>query len=401
MTDPGVSAYPTAPVLTRSLTLACAVACGAMAGNMYLAQPLIGVIAPELHLSTRFAGLIVTLTQAGYGLGLLLIVPLADRTENRRLILASVAGTIAALLAVAAAPTAATFLAASMALGICSAGAQVIVPYAAALAPEERRGAAIGNVMAGLLAGIMLARPVASILTRFGGWRLVFRVEAGLMLAVAVWLAASLPSRMPEGRDRYGAILRSVGRLLATNRTVQRRAVYQGLAFAVFNIFWTAAPLVLVRNFGLGQAGVAVFAFAGAAGALAAPVAGRLGDRGHVRSGTALALATIALGCLMAGWSVALRSLAALVAFAVLIDAGTQINQVLGQRVIYGIAGAARGRVNAAYMTVLFLLGGCGSAIATLAYAAGGWWATMLTGAGLSLLALSFFATERRGGPAR
>lgn len=385
-----------APVLTRSITLACAVACGAMAANIYFAQPLIGVIAPELGVSARFAGLIVTLTQAGYGLGLLLLVPLADRVENRRLILASVAGAAAALLAVAAAPGARTFLAASMALGLCSAGAQVIVPYAAALAPEERRGATIGNVMAGLLAGIMLARPVASILTQWGGWRLVFRVEAGAMLAVAAWLAVALPRRVPEGRDRYGAILRSMGRLLATSPMLRRRAAYQGLAFAVFNMFWTVAPLVLARDFALGQGGIAAFALAGAAGALAAPVAGRLGDRGHVRAGTALALASVALGCVLAGWSVAAGSLAALVLFAILIDSATQVNQVLGQRVIYALAGAARGRVNAVYMTVLFLLGGGGSALATIAYAAGGWWATMLTGAGLALLALGYFATERR-----
>src|SRR5579859_1412553 len=160
--------------LTPAITFACAIACGIMVANLYYAQPLLGLIAPELHLRANVAGLIVTLTQLGYGGGLLLVVPLADRIENRKLILVTLGVTAVALAALAVAPSAWAFLAAAMAVGFFAAGAQVVVPYAASLVSEKTRGQAIGNVMSGLLAGIMLARPVASIIAEVAGWRAVF-----------------------------------------------------------------------------------------------------------------------------------------------------------------------------------------------------------------------------------
>jgi predicted MFS family arabinose efflux permease len=387
--------------LSPALTTACAVTCGAMVANLYYAQPLIDLIAPELHLSENISGLIVTLTQLGYGAGLLLIVSLADRVENRRLILVTLLCAAAALAGVAASSSAPLFLATSVAVGFCSAGAQVVVPFAASLAPEERRGRTIGNVMAGLLAGIMLARPASSMLADTFGWRAVFWVSAGLMLLLTGWLAKALPASNPShnraaAQTSYGQNLFSMGRILIATPALQRRAIYQGIVFAIFNIFWTAAPLMLSRSFGYGQQGIALFALAGAGGALAAPVAGRLGDRGYIRIGTGVALVTVALSCVASGWAASIHFLAALVVFAITLDAATQLNQVLGQRVIYSLAAEARGRMNAIYMTIVFLLGAGGSAVATLTYHHGGWWASMLAGGVLSLIVLAIFATERR-----
>jgi predicted MFS family arabinose efflux permease len=389
--------------LSPALTVACAATCGAMVANLYYAQPLIGLIAPELGLGGTVSGLIVTLTQLGYGAGLLLIVSLADRIENRRLILTTLLCAAAALAGVALSSSAAVFLAASVAVGFCSAGAQVVVPFASSLAPEEKRGRTIGNIMAGLLAGIMLARPAASMLTDTLGWRAVFWVSAGLMLLLSVWLARALPHSHGAGasgkaatRGGYGRIFVSMWRILMTTPALQRRAAYQGIVFAIFNIFWTAAPLMLASSFGYGQKGIALFALAGAGGALAAPLAGRLGDRGHVRLGTAVALGTVTISCVLAGWAAALPSLAALVVFAVTLDSATQVNQVLGQRVIYSLASEARGRMNAIYMTIVFLLGAGGSAVATFTYHHGGWWTSMLAAGALGLLALVIFATELR-----
>jgi predicted MFS family arabinose efflux permease len=387
--------------LSPALTVACAVACGAMVANLYYAQPLIDLIAPELRLSGNISGLIVTFTQLGYGAGLLLIVSLADRVENRRLILTTLICAAAALIGVAVSSSAPVFLAASVAVGFCSAGAQVVVPFAASLAPEERRGRTIGNVMAGLLAGIMLARPASSMLADTFGWRAVFWVSAGLMLVLTGWLAKALPEsgqadKRPRIRAGYGRILSSMWTILVTTLALQRRAIYQGIVFAIFNIFWTAAPLMLARSFGYGQQGIALFALAGAGGALAAPLAGRLGDRGHVRAGTAVALVTVMVSCVLSGWAAAIPSVAALVVFAVTLDAATQVNQVLGQRVIYSLPGEARGRMNAIYMTIVFLLGAGGSAVATLTYHHGGWWTSMLAASVLGLIVLGIFATEFR-----
>lgn len=380
--------------LTPAITFACAIACGIMVANLYYAQPLIGLIAPELHLRANVAGLIVTLTQLGYGGGLLLVVPLADRIENRKLILATLGVTAVALAALAAAPSAPAFLAAAMAVGFSAAGAQVVVPYAASLADEKTRGRTIGNVMSGLLAGIMLSRPMASMIAEIAGWRAVFALSSLLTLATALWMARALPRRTPTNGHGYGEILRSMGELLLREKPLQRRALYQGILFMIFNIFWTAAPLALADRFGFGQTGVALFALAGAAGALAAPLAGRLGDRGHIRAGTAGALVTIALSCWLAGWAGALHSLPLLVLFALTLDGATQVNQVLGQRVIFSLPGEDRGRVNAVYMTIVFLLGAGGSAVATLAYQAGGWMGAMTAGTVLGVIVTLFFATE-------
>lgn len=383
--------------ITPAITFACAVACGVMVANLYYAQPLIALIAPALHIGPGIAGSIVTLTMLGYAAGLLTIVPLGDRIENRRLILATVAGTALSLAALAAAPSAATFLIAAVVTGFAASGVQVVVPFAASLAPHETRGATIGNVMSGLLAGIMLARPVASLIAEVAGWRAVFGTSAVLMVILGLWLAHALPERRPTSGHGYGEILRSMGHMLLAERRLQRRAVYQGLVFAIFNIFWTSVPLLLADKFGFSQTGIAIFALAGAAGALTAPIAGRMGDKGHIKLGTAIALVTITVSCLLAGLSGVIHSVALLVVFALTLDGATQLNQVLGQRVIFSLPGEDRGRVNAVYMTILFVLGASGSAVATLAYHAAGWWGAMGAGAVLGSVVTLLFATEFLG----
>ncbi len=387
-------AYAPPDTLSPGVTIACAAACGAMVANLYYAQPLIALIAPSLHLRDGFGGLIVTLTQLGYASGLLLIVPLADRIENKRLILTTLCLAAAALVALAAAPSAALFLIAAAAVGCFSAGAQTIVPLAATLSHEATRGRTIGNVMSGLLAGIMLARPAASLIADLAGWRAVFWLSALLMLGIAVWLTKALPRHAPPKGDSYGRILSSMIHILWTEPQLQRRAIYQGLALAVFNIFWTSAPLVLVQKFAFGQKAVALFALAGAGGALAAPLAGRLGDRGHVKLGTAVALLTLTASALLSGWAAIIGSVVLLVVFAIALDAAVQINQVLGQRVIYALRDEARARINAIYMTIVFLLGAGGSAIATLAYHAGGWRTAMLAAAAIGAIDFALFTSE-------
>lgn len=375
--------------------------CGAMAGNIYYAQTLISEIAPDVGLSNTVSGLIVTFTQLGYGVGLMLMVPLADKLSNRPLIITCLLGAAVALAGVALAPSALPFLVAIGLLGLLSAGAQVVVPYAAALTEESQRGAAIGQVMAGLLGGILLARPAASFVADLAGWRAIFWMSAALMVALAALGWRLLPVRKPHETRSYGAILASTAKLLVTRPVLQRRALYQGLIFASFNILWTATPLLLKDAMGFSQMQVALFALAGAGGALAAPYVGKAGDRGHARLGTRLALG---LGCVMAlltGWGGIAQSLVLLVIGAFLLDVATQGNQVLGQKVIYSLKGATPGRLNSAYMTVMFVLGAGGAALATFAYHTLGYGWTMGIAAALPALALLVAFTENREDPAR
>ena len=211
------------------------------------------------------------------------------------------------------------------------------------------------------------------------------------MAALAIVLSRSLPRRAPRAGLHYGQILLSMAHLLAAERLLQKRALYQALMFAAFNLFWTAIPLLLAHRFGFGQRGIALFALAGAGGALAAPVAGRLADRGLVEVTSAGAMAVLAGAFLLAAWGAYAGSLAALVAAAIILDAAVQANQVCGQRVIYALAPALRGRLNALYIACLFAGGALGSILATFLYASGGFPLTAGVGTMAGLAALLLF----------
>ncbi len=382
--------------MSPSLTAIFALACGLMAANLYYAQPLIAVIGSDLGISVSQLGFIVTLTQLGYCAGLLFIVPLADRLENRRLVLALTLAAAVGLAAAASAQNAAMFLVATCIAGICSVGAQVLVPLAAHLSEPSRQGRVIGYIMAGLLAGIMLARPLSSALTQSFGWRVAFAVPSVLMIGLAAVLWLTMPRRQPEGRDALHLIWRSMAQLLGRFSQLRRRAFYQACLFGSFNVFWTAAPLVLEDRFGFDQGKIALFALAGAGGALAAPLAGRLADAGKTQIASAAAMLGMAV-CFAASVPVVVwGSALALVALAIAIDAATQANQVLGQARVYSLAPEYRGRINAVYISLMFVGGAAGSAIAPLLYAYAGWTACAAAGAGFALLALAAWATEPR-----
>jgi len=370
-----------------------------MVANLYYSQALIGLIAPAIGLAPRMAGLVVTLTQLGYGSGLLFIVSLADLVENRQLAFVMLSGVVISLIGVATSTSASTFLVFSFLTGFCCVGAQILIPFAAHLASDETRGRVVGNIMGGLVAGIMLARPAASLLAASFGWRAIFWVSAAGMVALGVLLSRVLPERRPRTTLHYGQILLSTVRLLVTQPVIRRRAAYQATLFASFNLFWTATPLFLAQRFGFGQRGIALFALAGAGGALAAPIAGRLADRGYIHVGTAGALAAAILAFLVAGWSGVAGTLIVLAAAAILLDGATQFNQVTSQRVIYSIDPAARGRITSIFMTCVFIGGATGSSLAPVALINGGWLGISLTGAAMVTAAFLLFLTESRVAP--
>ncbi|KAF1047903.1 MFS transporter [Xylophilus sp.] len=386
MTASNPSTTPPSP----RLILLLAAACGLTVANIYYAQPLAGPIGAALGLPDTATGLIVTLTQLGYGLGLLLAVPLGDRVENRRLTLALLALAATALALAGAAGQAPVFLAASLGIGLGSVAAQVLLPYAAHLAPPQMRGRAVGSVMSGLMLGVMLARPLASLLAQAGSWRLVFGLSAAAMLLLAAVLSRALPERRPAAQLRYGALLLSMAALWRHTPMLRRRALYHAGMFAAFSLFWTTAPLLLAGPaFGLSQGGLALFGLAGAAG----PVAGCVADRGWTRPATALAMLAAA-AAFAPGLLPGAPALPLLVAAALLLDFAVAFNVTLGLRAIFVLGAEHRSRLNGLYLTTFFLGGALGSALGGWAYARGGWpWAAGL-GCALPLLALAYWATE-------
>lgn len=384
--------------LSPAVTALMAVACGAMVANLYYAQTLIGAIGPDIGLSPWVAGAIVTLTQLGYGLGLAFIVPLSDLVENKRLIVVASTGAVFGCIGIALSEGPVSFLIAATVTGICSVGTQVLVPLAAKLSSQARQGRTIGLVMSGLLTGIMLARPFASFVAGAMGWRGLFFVSAGVTAAVGLALLAMLPSYRPHSTLRYRALLASSVDLLRRYPVLRLRAAYQSLMFIAFNLFWTAAPLVLTQRFGLRANGIALFALAGAGGALAAPIAGHLADKGRARTTTLAAILLLGLSFVAADMVVAAGSLIAFALTAVLIDSAVQLSQISGQRIIFGLDTAAGGRINAAYMSIMFLFGATGSLIGSASFEAGGWSLSALIGAGIGGVGLLLFALfDRRG----
>lgn len=381
------------------LTFMFAAACGLVAANLYYGQPLAGPISQSLGFSPAATGLIVTLTQIGYVLGLLLIVPLGDLLENRKLVLTLVALSAAALIGAAFAWSPSLFLLASLCIGLASVAVQVLVPFAAHMAPDASRGAVVGNVMSGLLCGIMLARPTASFLSELLSWHAVYIISAAIMAGLIVILRLVLPTRMPHTRLHYGQLLSSMGHLALHTPVLQRRALYQACMFGAFSLFWTTTPLLLASPaFGLTQNGIALFALAGAAGAVASPIAGRVADRGWTKLATAFAMVTAIVAFLIGHFSGggSLLALITLTLSGIMLDFGVQTNLVLGQRSIFALSAEHRSRLNGLYMATFFAGGALGSALGGWAYATGGWNLTSWIGVAFPVIALLAFLTERK-----
>jgi len=358
--------------LTRSLIALFAFCCGAIVANLYYAQPITELIAPDIHMSSNTASLIVSLTQIGYALGLFFLVPLGDLLENRRLMITTALVSIASLGAAAFAHQPGWFLGISLLVGFSSVAVQILIPLAAHLAPDESRGKVVGTIMSGLLLGILLSRPISSVIAGHFGWRAVFGSAAVLMALVTGVLALTIPRRQPEHKATYFELIGSLAHLLRTMPVLRHRSLYQGLMFASFSLFWTAIPVELTRHFGLSQTAIGIFALVGAIGATSAPVAGRLADAGHTVRATLIALVVGALAYTPAlihpAWGVF-----GLVATGIILDFAVQMNMVLGQREIYALHAASRNRLNALYMTSIFVGGASGSALASPLYQHGGW----------------------------
>lgn len=381
--------------ITPGLMWLFAAADGLIVANLYYAQPLVGVIGPALDLPKEAISLVVTLTQFGYGIGLLFLVPLGDLLENRGLTVVLLIGTAVGLVGAGLAPNAATFFVATLFTGICASCAQILVPFAASLAPPAYRGRVVGNIMGGLLTGILLARPFASLITDTLGWRAVYLLSAAASTVFCILLWRGLPVRRPTARIRYIPFLMTLWRLLRNTSILRRRAAYHAAMFGAFSLFWSAIALELsAPPIGYTQRGIALFALVGAAGALVAPLAGRWADRGWTRpvTATALLLGAIAFGiCAVGGLT---HSVPILLMGGALLDFSTSMNLVLGQRTIFALGDAERSRLNALYIALFFMGGGVGSAMAGMAWAHGGWLRVCELGGGVIMIAFIYFATE-------
>lgn len=345
---------------------------------LYASQVMLGALDASLHLRA-WTTLVTALTMFGYAVGLVALVPLVDRLPNRPLIGATLAAQAACLATAALAPAPIVFLAASFAIGVTASAIQMLVPAAASLVPPQARGAVVGNVMSGLMLGILLSRPLASIATRALGWRGFFFADAALLAVVAACAVPRLPPLLPVGRPSYRSLIASLGHLAISVDTLRRHALYQALLMIGFNAFWSSIAVVLARApFHCSATQIAVFALAGAGGVVAAPIAGRAADRGHARAAKHAAHVVAIVAALTAAWALsapvphaAAIVIAAVAAF--LLDAGVIADQALGRRAINLLAPESRGRVNGLFTGLFFIGGAAGAALSGPTLASAGW----------------------------
>jgi predicted MFS family arabinose efflux permease len=368
--------------LERTLVFTMAVSTGLAVANNYYAQSLLAAIGRSLHMSSSVSGLVVTAAQVGYALGLLLLLPLGDLVERRRLIVVLCVGTSGALLWLGASPDAASLLCAAFVVGSLSVLAQILVPFSASLAADHERGRVVGMVMSGLLIGILLARTVAGLLAETGSWRVVYFVAAAAMLVQGAVLFRRLPKWRERPGLRYSGLIRSVGTLVREEPVLRRRALFGFLSFGSFSVLWTSMAFLLARHYGYSTAVIGLFGLAGAAGAAAATVAGRLSDRRRTTLSTGWSTALLSVS-----WLVMLGGgthIALMVVGVIVLDVGAQGLHITNQGEIYRLRPEARSRLNSAYMVTYFAGGAIGSAASALAYARLGWDGVCMIGAGFA-----------------
>ena len=385
------TATPSAPAALTLVPLLAVASGTAVASNYYL-QPLLAMVSRDLGVGIGVLGAVASLALLGYALGLLLVVPLGDVVDRRPLVTGMLGLTSLALAAMALSPSAAVLGLAAFVVGLTSVVAQVLVPYAASLADDTRRTRVVGLVMSGVLVGILAARVVAGLVGGAVGGRAVPAGAAALTAALALVLLRRLPAETARHRRNgrpdvpYRQVLAAVGRLARDLPTLRLRALYGACGFGVFSAVWTTLAFQLHDVHGLGAWAVAVVAVLGIGGALMAPRAGRLADRGHgtVVTGAAYAALLAGAGLLALGDG----RLAVLLLGLVVVDLAVQAGHMANLGVVYAAAPHARSGVTTVYMTAVFLGGAGGSLAAAQAYAAGGWQLVAATCAGLAGVAL-------------
>lgn len=392
------SMQPAYAPLTRVILVIFAVTCGFSVANIYYAQPLLDAIAAAFDIATATVGLVITLTQVGYAIGLLVIVPLGDLIDRRKLVIGQCLLSSLGLFAIGLAPNAAILFAGMIVVGFLSVTIQVLVAFTATLATPEQRGRAVGFVTSGVVIGVLTARSVSGIIADLGGWRAVFLVSA----VVGLTLCAVLHWRMPRDVKRqvsgsYFAIVASIPGLFLQDPLLRSRALLALLIFASASTLWTSLVLPLTAPpLELSLTQVGLFGLAALAGAFAATGAGRLADRGwaHWTTGAGLVLLTLAwlpIGMLH-------QSLFLLALGVIMLDLALQAVHVTNQTLIFAIYPEARSRLVGGYMFFYSIGVGAGAIASTSLYAVAGWTGVSLLGAAISVTALLVWAWAMRLG---
>jgi predicted MFS family arabinose efflux permease len=384
------------PAITGRLTFLFALAGGAAVGNLYWAQPLLDLIARDLHASPASAGLLVTATQIGYAAGILLIVPLGDVLDRRQLVPVMMLCAAAALAACALAPSIGVLLVALAVLGLTTVSGQILTPLAGDLADDSNRGHVLGTVVSGMLIGILVSRTISGLVANAAGWRAIYLVAATAAVLFAVLLRRAIPPLPPKIRLPYPALIVSVAAVVARERRVRWILVLGAIRFAVFTMFWTSLTFLLsAPPFNYPVSVIGLVGLAGLAGAVAAQRTGRVHDRGWSLPATGVGWGVVLVSFVLAAF--AGHSVVLVLIVVVVLDIALQALGILNQLQVFAVSHEARSRLNTAYITSNFIGGASGSAAAAVLWSAGRWTAVSIAGMALSCFALALWTAGRRG----
>ena len=382
MTRSHVSTRP----LANATLILLALMCGISIGSAYYAQPLLPAIGRAFHVSDAAIGLVPMLTQIGIGAGVLIFMPLGDIVDNRKLILLLVGAHVVTLALVASSRTATMLYWSSTLMGLTTIAPYLLPPFAAKLSPPENRGHVTGFLARGFFAGILLARTVSGYVGYYLAWNAVYWIALAAMLIVAVLFASHVPASKPTLRLGYGQLLRSLVTVFLQEPKLRLAALTQGLLFGAFNAFWTSLAFYLeTPQFHLPSYVAGLFGVVGLAGALGAPLFGKLADRRGpefaVKLGTSIALLSWVVFAFLGG------SLAGLIVGVLLLDLGITASHVSNQTIIYRLAPEIRSRVTTLYILGLFTGGAVLSRLATLVWVAHGWHGVCTLGLAVTVIA--------------
>lgn len=371
--------------LSKTNVLFMAACTGLIVANLYYCQPLIVLIAKEFKIPEANAGTVTYLTQAGYAIGLFFMVPLGDKIERKKQILMTTFASVIALIIAALAPSFFVLQIASLLIGITSIVPQLILPLAASLSAPEQRGKVVGTIMSGLLIGILLSRTLSGFIGQLFGWRSMFWIAAGICLLIFFVIQNKFPVNKPQFEGSYGQLIQSLFTLIKTQPVLREATLINVFSFAQFGAFWTTMVLLLSdAPFHFNSATIGLFGVVGVSGALAAPLVGKLGDKGNSRI-------AVGYGCLLLLISFAVfyfssESVIGIIVGIVLIDVGIQSVHISNQTRVYSLLPEARNRLNTVFMSFSFLGTAAGSAYGLLLWKLGGWHAVTIGGAVLALL---------------
>ena len=369
---------PTAS-MPLSLNIFLAFAVCLILSNLYGLQPVLADIARDIGLAGSSAGLVITMAQIGYCTGVLLLVPLGDMLENRRLVAALVFGAAIALCAASQCRGALSLLTAMFLVGLFASAVQIIIPFGVGMAAEKERGRVIGLICAGGVLGMVLSRPASSFFTGLWGWRSVLLVSAGVLVLLGLSLYRALPAKKPASVGMsYPAALKSMGNMFLEMGELRARVLFMGLSFSCFTLFWSSVPIVLQKELAFNHTDVAIFSLASILSPVFAVMSGRLVDQGLGPVTTGIAVVVVACSFLITPLFGHMAPLFILSVF--LLDATVHMISIITQQSVLILRPEARSRLNAVCIAVTFCGGAAGSSLGPWLYAHYGWDVTALTG---------------------